>query len=119
VAALEINLEKLYSVAPEVIQATPIHTFPAATQDLTLIVDESVVAGDLQHVIETSAGELLEEVRLIDNYRGANIGDGKKSLTFALRFRATDRTLTQVEASEARDAAVAAANQKFGAELRA
>jgi phenylalanyl-tRNA synthetase beta chain len=119
VAALEINLEKLYSVAPDVIQAAPIFTFPAATQDLSLILDESVVAGDVQQVIRTSAGELLEEVRLIDNYRGANIGEGKKSLTFALRFRATDRTLTQVEATEARDTAVAAVNLKFGAQLRA
>jgi len=119
VAALEINLEKLYSVAPEVIQAAPIYTFPAATQDLSLIVSEETVAGEVENVISSSAGELLENVRLIDDYRGSNIGEGKKSLTFALRFRAPDRTLTQVEASEARDAAVAAVNAKFGAELRA
>jgi phenylalanyl-tRNA synthetase beta chain len=119
VAALEVNLDKLLSVAPEVIQAKPIYTYPAATQDLSLIVDDQVVAGDVQRLISVSAGELLEEVRLIDNYRGGNIGEGKKSLTFALRFRATDRTLTQAEASEARDQAVAAVNQKFGAQLRA
>jgi len=119
VAALEINLEKLYSVAPDVIQASPIYTFPAATQDLSLIVNYSVVAGEVENVIRTAAGELLEQVRLIDDYRGANVGEGKKSLTFALRFRASDRTLTQVEASEARDSAVAAVAAKFGAELRA
>jgi phenylalanyl-tRNA synthetase beta chain len=119
VAALEVNLEKLYSVAPDVIQASPIYTFPAATQDLSLIVDLSVVAGEVENVIGSSAGELLESVRLIDDYRGSNIGEGKKSLTFALRFRAQDRTLTQVEASEARDAAVSSVAAKFGAELRA
>ncbi|MFM6965864.1 MAG: hypothetical protein ACKOWI_00545, partial [Rhodoluna sp.] len=53
------------------------------------------------------------------DYRGENVTAGHKSLTFALRFRATDRTLTQVEASESRDKAVALANQKFGATLRA
>jgi phenylalanyl-tRNA synthetase beta chain len=70
-------------------------------------------------VILEGAGELLEQVTLVDDYRGDNVAAGHKSLTFALRFRAADRTLTQVEASESRDKAVALANQKFGATLRA
>ena len=52
------------------------------------------------------AGELLEDVRLFDVYTGPQIGEGRKSLTLALRFRAPDRTLTEDEASAARDAAV-------------
>jgi phenylalanyl-tRNA synthetase beta chain len=55
---------------------------------------------------------------LTDDYRGSNVPEGSKSLTFALRFRAMDRTLTQVEASEARDAGVAKAKQRFNAEIR-
>jgi len=119
VAAFEIDLEKLFATAPESIQATPIYTYPAATQDLSLIVGRDVAAGELLALISASAGELLEDVRLVDDYRGENVSVDKKSLTFALRFRAADRTLTQVEASEARNAAVAAAVQKFGAEIRA
>jgi phenylalanyl-tRNA synthetase beta chain len=119
VAAFEIDLEKLFATAPESIQATPIYTYPAATQDLSLIVGRDLAAGEVLALISASAGELLEDVRLVDDYRGENVSVDKKSLTFALRFRAADRTLTQVEASEARNAAVAAAVQKFGAEIRA
>jgi phenylalanyl-tRNA synthetase beta chain len=84
-----------------------------------LLVAQDVVAGDLLQLIRQEAGELLEDARLTDDYRGANIPEGTKSLTFALRFRAADRTLTQVEATAARDNAVAAAKAKYGAELRA
>ena len=119
VAAFEINLEKLYSIAPEVIQAREVHIYPAATQDLSLVIDQNIPAGDLLHVLRTSAGDLLEDIRLVTEYRGANIGENKKSLTFALRFRAADRTLTQAEATEARDAAVKVASEKYGAEIRA
>jgi len=119
VAALEINLDVLYASAPEVRQAEPIYSYPAATQDLSLLVPIEVAAGDVLATIESGAGELLEQVRLIEDYRGQNLPEGKKSLTFALRFRANDRTLTQVEASESRDAAVALAASKFGATIRA
>ena len=119
VAALEIDLDVLYSTAPEVRQASPIFGYPAATQDLSLLVGVDVAAGDVLKVIEEGAGALLEQVRLVEDYRGQNLPDGQKSLTFALRFRANDRTLTQVEASESRDAAVALAASKFGATIRA
>jgi len=76
-------------------------------------------AGDVLRTIEEGAGELLEQVRLIEDYRGGNLPEGQKSLTFALRFRATDRTLTQAEASEARDAAVELAGKLYGAIIRA
>ena len=119
VAALEINLDAVYAAAPDVRQASPIFGYPAATQDLSLLVAIDVPAGDVLQVIEEGAGALLEQVRLVEDYRGENLPAGQKSLTFALRFRATDRTLTQVEASEARDAAVALAGTKFGATIRA
>jgi phenylalanyl-tRNA synthetase beta chain len=119
IAAVEINLDRLYAAAPNVVQASEIGTMPAATQDLSLVVDAALPAAELLNTISAGAGELLENVVLVDDYRGDNVEAGKKSLTFALRFRAADRTLTQAEASEARDAAVALANAKFGATLRA
>jgi phenylalanyl-tRNA synthetase beta chain len=119
VAALEVNLDKLFAAAPQTLQAKPIFTYPAATQDLSLLVSRDLAAGNLQALIRAEAGDLLEDVRLVDDYRGENVAEDKKSLTFALRFRASDRTLTQVEASEAKNAAVAAAQAKYGAELRA
>ena len=68
--------------------------------------------------IELGAGDLLEEVSLVDDYRGQGVPEGKKSLTFALRFRAGDRTLTAAEASEAKLAGAARASELFGATLR-
>ena len=64
------------------------------------------------------AGELLESVRLFDVYTGAQLGEGRKSLAYKLTFRAPDRTLTAAEAVAARDAAVAEAAARVGAELR-
>jgi len=61
----------------------------------------------------------LEKVWVTDDYRGTGLPEGSKALTFALRFRAADRTLTQAEATEARDSAVVLAGQRFGATLRA
>ena len=119
VGVAELNLEVLYEIATEVRQATPIGVMPAATQDLSLLVDADLPAATLQATIVEGAGNLLEAVRLVEDYRGSNIPEGKKSLTFALRFRAEDRTLTQVEASESRDTAVALAHERFDATIRA
>lgn len=118
VAVLELDLSALIENAAVDIAATPIVSFPAATQDVSLVVPESVRAGELLSIIREGAGELLESVRLVDDYRGAGIPESRKSLTFALRFRAVDRTLTQVEATEAKNAAVALAATRVGAQLR-
>ena len=77
-----------------------------------------VPAADVEAALRDGAGELLESLRLFDVYTGEQIGEGKKSLAYALRFRAADRTLTAEEATAARDAAVAAAAERTGAVLR-
>jgi phenylalanyl-tRNA synthetase beta chain len=119
VAAFEINLDALFAHAPEVLQAAELRVMPAATQDLSLLVSLDVPAADLIAVIREGAGDILEDVSLVDDYRGDNVPAGSKSVTFSLRFRAADRTLTQAEATLSKDAAVALASQKFGATLRA
>jgi phenylalanyl-tRNA synthetase beta chain len=91
-------------------------TMPAALQDVALIVDESVAAGDVQDALRAGAGNLLESITLFDRYD--KIGDGKISLAFSLVFRALDRTLTGAEITEAREAAVAEAEKRTGAVLR-
>ncbi len=119
IAAAEVNLSKLFAAAPASISASEIKVMPAATQDVSLVVDLDVSAASLQQALVEGAGELLESIVLTDDYRGDNIAANKKSLTFALRFRAPDRTLTQAEATQARDAGVANAAEKFSASLRA
>ena len=92
--------------------------FPAVFQDVSLVVDAEVAAQGVIDAVRTGAGDLLEDIALFDVYTGPQIGEGRKSLTLALRFRAADRTLTEDEASAARDAGVAAAGERFGAVLR-
>ena len=82
------------------------------------MVAAEVPAGEVRETIVAGAGELLEDARLVDDYRGPGVPEGSKSLTFALRFRAADRTLTQAEATEAKNAAVALAAARVGAVLR-
>ena len=118
VGVFEIYLDTLFAVAPFAVTAKPIGTFPAATQDLSLIVGADTPAADVLRAVREGAGVLLEEISLTDDYRGANLAEDLKSLTFALRFRAMDRTLTQSEASDARDAGVQVARERFGAEIR-
>ncbi|GAA4181309.1 phenylalanine--tRNA ligase subunit beta [Gryllotalpicola koreensis] len=118
VAVFEADLGKLIAASPEQLDVAPISSFPAATQDLSLVVPLAVPAGDVLSAVVTGAGELLEHAQLVDDYRGQGVADGSKSLTFALRFRAADRTLTAAEASEAKLAGAALAHERFGATVR-
>lgn len=100
----------------ELVRPYSVGTMPAALQDVALIVDSSVAAGDVEAALRSGAGELLESITLFDRYD--KIGDGKISLAFNLIFRAPDRTLTGAEITAAREAAVAAAEKATGAILR-
>ena len=119
VAAAELNLSALYALAPKVISANEVHIMPAATQDISVVVDAELPAAQLQFAIAAAAGELLENIVLTDDYRGSNLAPGTKSLTFALRFRAADRTLTQAEVTEVRDHALAVIAKNYQVQLRA
>jgi phenylalanyl-tRNA synthetase beta chain len=116
--ALELNADALFEAAADVIVARHISSYPVATQDVALVVPQEVPADDVLSALREGAGELLEDVALFDVYAGKGIEDGKKSLAFSLRFRAADRTLTAEEASAAREGAVAAAAERFGAVQR-
>ena len=100
----------------ELVRPIMVGTMPAAVQDVALIVDSTVSAGDLQAALHEGAGDLLESITLFDRYD--KIGDGKVSLAFTLVFRASDRTLTGEEVSAMREAATAVAAAKFGAIVR-
>ncbi|MEU6562087.1 phenylalanine--tRNA ligase subunit beta [Nocardia nova] len=114
--ALELNLDAL--PLRESRPAPVISAYPAVLQDVSVSVEKSVGAARVESALRTGAGDLLEDIALFDVYEGAQAGEGRKSLTYALRFRATDRTLTEDEASAARDNAVAAATDAVGAVLR-
>ncbi|MFF4171434.1 phenylalanine--tRNA ligase subunit beta [Streptomyces sp. NPDC001744] len=116
--AMEIDLDLLEKANGGPVKAPRISSFPVATQDVALVVAAGVPAAEVEAALREGAGELLESVRLFDVYTGDQLGEGTKSLAYALRFRAPDRTLTVDEASAARDAAVALASERTGAVLR-
>ena len=114
--AVELDLDAI-----PIVDAFPVprvSPFPAVFQDVSLVVDADVPAQAVEDAVRDGAGELLEDLRLFDVFTGPQVGDERKSLTFALRFRAPDRTLTEDEASAARDAAVQRAAEQVGAVLR-
>jgi phenylalanyl-tRNA synthetase beta chain len=116
--AMELDLDALSPPPP--VLAPALSTYPPVLLDVALVVAAAVPAADVLAAVRAGAGELLESVRLFDVYvDDALRRDGRRSLAFALRFRAPDRTLTVEEASIARDAAIARATEVTGAVLRA
>jgi phenylalanyl-tRNA synthetase beta chain len=114
--ALEMNLDAM--PIPVALPAPRVSPFPAVFQDVSLVVPAHVPAQAVADAVREGAGELLEDLQLFDVFTGPQIGEDRKSLTFALRFRAPDRTLTEDDATAARDAAVRRAAEAVGAELR-
>ena len=116
--AAEADLDVLIERAVHLRPAPQVSTYPVAKEDVALVVDASVPAADVEAALREGAGDLLESVRLFDVYTGEQVGPGRKSLAYALRFRAPDRTLKEGEAAAARDAAVALAAERTGAVQR-
>lgn len=118
-AAVELDLDALIQLAPAIGSISPVSGHPVAKEDVALVVPGDVSAAQVQRALIDGAGDLLESISLFDVYTGGQVPAGHRSLAFALRFRAPDRTLTDAETAAARTAAVAVAEQRCGAVLRA
>ena len=118
VTVAEVDLDLVLELAGDAVVAHTLSAYPAATQDVSLVVPAEVPAADVRAALVDGAGALLESLRLVDDYRGRGVPEDAKSLTFSLRFRAEDRTLTAAEATDAKLAGVAVASERFGATLR-
>jgi phenylalanyl-tRNA synthetase beta chain len=118
--ATELDLSVLFTAAESAaqVQGPSLSAYPLAMQDVALVVSADVPAASVEEALADGAGPLLEELRLFDVYTGDQVGEGRKSLAYTLRFRAPDRTLTVAETTSARDAAVAEAARRVGAVQR-
>lgn len=118
--AAEVDLDALLAaaVAAGPVRAPVISAYPPATVDVALVVDAATPAAEVESALRQGAGDVLEDVRLFDVYTGQQVGAGRRSLAYAMRFRAQDRTLTDVEVLAVRDAAVREAGRQVGAVLR-
>jgi len=117
--AFELDLAKLREVANDEVRYTDVITYPAVRQDLAFAVPEEVAAGDLVAAAHEAAGPELREMTAFDVYRGDQVGEGRKSIAFAVSLQSSERTLSDEDAAELRKRIVDALAKRFGAELRA
>jgi phenylalanyl-tRNA synthetase beta chain len=114
----ELDLASLLDETTE-LRYTDVITYPAVRQDLAFAVPDDVAAGDLVAVAQEAAGTELRTMRAFDVYHGDQVGEGKKSVAFAVSFQSSERTLSDEDAAALREKIVTALADRFGAELRA
>ena len=114
----EISFTKLMDLLLPDATYTPLPKYPAVTRDLSVVCDESLTVAQAEKTICSAAGKLLRNVKLFDIYRGANLGEGKKSLAFSLELRADDRTLTDTDTEPVISKVLTALAEECGATLR-
>ena len=117
--AFELDLDALAEEAPRVVAFEPVSPYPEVRQDLAFVIDEEVSAAELLAAIREAAGEILRELEVFDEYRGEQIGEGKRSLAFRLAFGSPEGTLTDEDVAPVRASIVDAVSTRFGAVLRA
>ena len=114
----EIDLDALKPLEKPLYGVKPLPKFPAVTRDIAVVVDEAVGVGTMLEAIRKAGGKTLESVKLFDIYRGEKLGANKKSVAYAMAFRASDRTLTDEEIAGSMAKILKALEGEFGAELR-
>ena len=115
--AMEIDLEPVLAAAGAA-RAQPLPRFPAIERDLAVVVEEHVAAGALLAAIKEAGRDILEKSRPFDEYRGAQVPDGSKSVAFALTFRSPERTLTDAEVDNVMGEIKLALEKKHSARFR-
>lgn len=116
-ALFELDLGLLRGV-PDARRFAALPRFPAVTRDVALLVEEAVRFADIERVARASASGLLESVEVFDLYRGEQVPAGKKSIAFSLRYRASERTLTDAEVDVAHGKVVAALGRELSGQTR-
>jgi phenylalanyl-tRNA synthetase beta chain len=118
VAAFELDADLIAELAGGPQPYRDVTSFPAVIQDIAVVVDEELPAGEVARAVRRAAGPLLDRLGLFDVYTGEQVGPGRKSLALRLEFRSPDRTLTDEEVAGAR-IAIEAELAKLGGALRA
>jgi len=115
----QVNLPVFFAHSVPLGTVKSIARFPAVNRDLALVMKESQQVGPLMNAIKAGCGAMLEDIRMFDVFRGAQIGEGNKSVAFSLTYRAADHTLTDEEITRLTDKALKIAKEQFDAVLRA
>lgn len=115
----EVDLDSLITLMKDEKRYSSIPKYPYIERDVALVVDESIPALWVMEGLREFPSELVEEVNIFDHYRGANIPEGKKSLAFSIRYRAKDRTLTDLEIESVHNELIRYICNKTGGTIRA
>jgi phenylalanyl-tRNA synthetase beta chain len=113
-----LDLDALYAAAVLVPQSQPLPRFPAVLRDMAVVVPAELRDAEVRAAILEVGRPLAEEARIFDVYTGKPVPEGQKSLAYAIRYRAPDRTLTDAEVNEAHQRIVDQVRARFGASLR-
>jgi len=116
VAIVELDLQALLPHVPETMHYEPVSPYPLVEEDLAIIVEDAVPAGEAIKLIETS--DLVRSVSIFDVYAGPPVPRGKKSLAFSISFQSPERTLSDADVAEERERIVERLRRELGAELR-
>ena len=108
---MEINLDKLLDKKTGKMKYKEISKYPTVNKDLSIIVENNLQSMEIAKQIKKSAGSLLIESKVFDEYKGKGIEEGKKSLTYSLSFGANDRTLTDDEINKVLEKVIASLNK--------
>jgi phenylalanyl-tRNA synthetase beta chain len=117
--AFELSLAPVFEALPERVQLREPSRYPATFIDLAVVVDDAVASAKVRDVIAGAGAPEVVSVRLFDVYKGQQVGEGKKSLAFALELRAEDGTMTDDEALKVRDRILPALQERTGGTIRA
>ncbi len=116
--AVELPLKNLILTERKCRPFTPLPKFPASTRDIALIVDQGVTAETVLAEIKAAGGNLVESAFLFDLFTGDPVPEGKKSLAFAISYRAIDKTLEDEEVDAVHRTIIEQVGRKFNARLR-
>lgn len=115
----EVNMDKVAKYARINRKYTPIPKFPAVERDIALVVDENIEVGQIEKIIKKKAKKVLETVELFDIFRSAEkLGENKKSVAYALKFRIADRTLTDEDINPVMKDILEELEKSLGAKIR-
>ncbi|QEG33845.1 phenylalanine--tRNA ligase subunit beta [Bythopirellula goksoeyrii] len=118
--AAEIDLSMLIDAAVQVRRAVDLSPFPPVGRDLNIVVDEQVPWSDVEKIVLSGCGELLESLAFQEEFRSKEkLGPGKKSLLFSIQLRSAQGTLTNEQADAIREKLVAEVAKQLGGQLRA
>jgi phenylalanyl-tRNA synthetase beta chain len=118
VASFELDADLIAELAPGPAPYRDVTSFPAVIQDIAVVVPEEVPAAEVEALVRSAGGKLLDRSAIFDVFRGEQLGEGRKSLALRLEFRSPERTLTDEDVAGAR-AKIEAALAEIGGGLRA